>query len=267
MRMYWSVFKLRLYNGLQYRSAALAGIVTQFFWGFIAIMVFEAFYSQALSQPPMSLPELISYIWLKQAFLILVILWLRDSELSDLITSGNIAYDLCRPSGIYNFWYAKLLAQRLSGAALRCSPILIISFFLPHPYRLMSPPDSFAFWLFIISLLLGLLLVTAISMLIYISVFATLSPSGSFLMFAVLGEFLSGMIVPIPLLPQWLQQILYALPFHFTADFPFRVYSGHIPASEALVGIGIQMIWLAVLFVVGKWLMSRALRNIVVQGG
>ncbi len=33
MRMYWSVFKLRLYNGMQYRSAALAGVVTQFFLG------------------------------------------------------------------------------------------------------------------------------------------------------------------------------------------------------------------------------------------
>lgn len=230
-------------------------------------MVFEAFYSQALSQPPMSLPELTSYIWLKQAFLVLVMLWIRDNELSELITSGNIAYELCRPSGLYNFWYAKLLAQRLSGALLRCSPILIVSFFLPYPYRLTLPSGSIAFLLFILSLLLGLLLVTAISMLIYISVFATLSPSGSFLMFAVLGEFLSGMIVPIPLLPEWLQNIIYTLPFHFTADFPFRIYSGHIPAHEAMTGIVMQVVWLGVLLALGKWLMSRALRNVVVQGG
>ena len=48
MRVYASVLKLRLLIGMQYRAAALAGVATQFFWGFISIMVFEAFYSHAV---------------------------------------------------------------------------------------------------------------------------------------------------------------------------------------------------------------------------
>ena len=30
--------------GLQYRAAALAGVATQFAWGFMEIMIFRAFY-------------------------------------------------------------------------------------------------------------------------------------------------------------------------------------------------------------------------------
>ena len=41
---YLSFFRLRFAMGLQYRTAALAGIVTQFVWGFMEIMIFKAFY-------------------------------------------------------------------------------------------------------------------------------------------------------------------------------------------------------------------------------
>jgi len=267
MRAYLSVFKLRLAMGFQYRTAALAGIATQFFWGFIIIMVYQAFYSQTLVDPPMTLPQLVTYVWLQQAFLAFIALWFRDNELFQLITTGNIAYELCRPSGIYGLWYAKLLAQRLSSAVLRCFPILLVALFLPQPYRLSLPSELGTAALFIVALLLGLLVLVAISMLIYISTFITMSSAGSLLMFGVVGEFLAGMIIPIPLMPQWLQSIVYVLPFRLAADFPFRVYSGHIQASEALSTIPLQLLWLAALVAIGKFSMGRVLRRVVVQGG
>jgi ABC-2 type transport system permease protein len=206
MNVYYSVLKLRLLHGLQYRVAALAGVATQFFWGFMYIMIFEAFYEHAADPPPISLRELVTYIWLQQAFLAFVMLWFRDQELFQLITSGNIAYELCRPCGLYGFWYAKLLAQRLSAALLRCFPILFVAFSLPDRYRMTIPPSLASGLLFVLSLLLGLLLLVAISMFIYISVFITMSPVGSLLMFGVIGEFLAGLIIPVPLMPDWLQR-------------------------------------------------------------
>ncbi|MGG1675587.1 ABC transporter permease [Neobacillus sp. NRS-1170] len=267
MNVYVSVLKLRLLNGMQYRAAALAGVATQFFWGFITIMVFQAFYESAAATQPISLKELITYIWLQQAFLVFVTVWFRDSELFDLITNGNIAYELCRPCELYGFWFAKLLAQRLSSAILRCFPILIVSFFLPKPYNMNFPPSLSAFLLFLSALMLGLLLLVAISMFLYISVFITMSPMGSLLIFGILGEFFAGLIIPVPLMPSWLQNIANVLPFRWTADFPFRVYSGHIPHTEALIGIFIQLVYLLVLVWLGRISMNRVLRKVVVQGG
>lgn len=267
MKAYVSVFKLRLYYGFQYRAAALAGIATQFFFGFVFIMVFQAFYSHASVTPPISLPQLITYVWLQQAFLSFIALWFRDNELFQLITSGNIAYELCRPIGIYNLWYVKLLTQRLSSALLRSLPIIVVAMLIPQPYRLMLPPDLATLATFLITLVLGLFILVALSMLIYISVFITLSPAGSLLMFAVIGEFFSGMVIPIPLMPAWLQEIVRALPFHYSADFPFRVYSGHIPLDAAWHGVVLQLVWLAALILLGKFAMGKSLRKIVVQGG
>jgi ABC-2 type transport system permease protein len=267
MRPYISIWKLRFINGLQYRAAALAGMATQFFFGFIFIMIFEAFYSQSVQNQPISLKELVAYIWLQQAFISFIMLWMRDNEIFQLITSGNIAYELCRPCGIYEFWYAKLMAQRLSNAVLRCFPVIAISFCMPQPYKMSLPPSLVAFVLFLITLMLGLLVLVSISMLIYISVFWTMSPVGSILMIGVAGEFFAGLIIPVPLMPTWLQTIANMLPFRFTADFPFRVYSGQIHEETALWGILLQFMWLAVLVGIGKLVMRRALRQVIVQGG
>ena len=201
MSAYISVWRLRFINGMQYRAAAYAGMVTQLFFGLVFIMIFVAFYSHSSQEQPISLKDVVSYIWLQQVFLAFIMLWFRDNEIFQLITGGNIAYELCRPCGIYEFWFAKLLAQRVSSAVLRCFPILLIAFLLPPTYRLSLPPSLTTLMLFLLTLMLGLLLIVSISMLIYISVFWTMSPTGSILMIAVAGEFFAGLVIPVPLMP------------------------------------------------------------------
>jgi len=267
MSAYLSVCKLRFINGLQYRTAAFAGLTTQLFFGLIFIMVYVAFYNGSTKALPMELNEVVTYVWLQQIFLGLIMLWLRDNEIFGLITNGNIAYELCRPVEMYGFWYSKLLAQRVANTVLRCLPIAFIVLLLPQPYRLSLPHSWSSFTLFLIALLLGLLVTVSISMLIYISVFWTMSPVGSIMMIAVASELLAGMILPIPLMPIWMQNITYFLPFRWTVDFPFRVYSGHIPYMEAIWGIAIQLIWLILLIAVGTWCLRKALRRVVLQGG
>lgn len=262
-----SILKMRLLRGMQYRASAAAGMVTQFFFGLIIIMVYIAFYEHSGAAQPMTLKEVTAYVWLTQMFYAFVAYWMYDGELFAQITSGNIAYELCRPWRIYPVWYAKLLAMRLSIVALRSLPIMAVVFLLPEPYRFTLPASPGAFLLFIAALFSGLLLVAAISMFVYISVFWTMSPVGSLIVATVTGEFFAGVILPVPFMPGWLQEIVYLLPFRWTADFPFRVYTGHIGAQDALAGIGIQMIWLAALVSAGQWLMGRALRRVVVQGG
>ncbi|MGF7060431.1 ABC-2 type transport system permease protein [Brassicibacter mesophilus] len=267
MKAYYSLFKMRLLKGLQYRMAALAGVSTQFFWGFMYIMIFEAFYSSTSATQPISFRELIQVLWLQQSFLVLIMLWFRDNELFNHITSGNIAYELCRPTDLYNFWYAKLIAQRLSGALLRCFPILIVASLLPYPYKFSLPPSILSFILFFIALILGLILIVAISMLIYISVFYTMSPTGSLLVFGVFGEFFSGLIIPVPLMPHALKNIVYLLPFRYASDLPFRIYAGNIGIKEGIISIVVQILWILILIALGKLWMSKALKRIVVQGG
>lgn len=117
MKKYLSFFRLRFITGLQYRTAALAGIATQFFWGAMEILTFRAFYQSDPASFPMTLQATSSYIWIQQAFLVLFMGWNMEAELFDAIRDGNISYELCRPLGIYHMWFARSLAYRLSCRA------------------------------------------------------------------------------------------------------------------------------------------------------
>ena len=102
---YLSFFKIRFSAGLQYRAAAIAGVVTQFFWGLMEIRMFMAFYRSDPSAIPMEWDSLVSYIWLQQALLAMFMLWFFDNSIFDEISSGGVALELCRPCDIYSMWF------------------------------------------------------------------------------------------------------------------------------------------------------------------
>ena len=78
---------------------------------------------------------------------------------------------------------------------------------------------------------------------------------------------LSGMIVPLPLFPDFLQPFLNAQPFRGLVDVPFRIYSGNIDAAAAWPDIAQQFIWALIIIGIGKWLLTRSMHRVVVQGG
>lgn len=267
MKQYLSFFRIRFQTGLQYRTAAIAGISTQFVWGGMEILMFKAFYEASPGAFPMSFEALTSYVWLQQAFLALFMPWFWDAEIFKAITDGNISYELCRPAGLYEMWFAKNMAIRLSKAVLRCFPVLIAAAFLPAPYGIMLPGDMQGTVLFLLSMLLAFGVVVAFSMLIYISVFFTISGQGIKMISSCLAEFLSGAVIPLPFMPDGLRQLAEFLPFASMQNAPLRIYSKDIAGAAAWQVIALQLFWLVFMCAAGKLLMHRALKQVVVQGG
>ena len=163
MKAYISYFKLKFISGLQYRSAAIAGMLTQFFFGIIYIMVFVAFYESGSKGNVMTLNEVITYLWLNQAFFGIVNQRYKDSDILKLIRTGNLSYELARPKDIYFMWYFKILGDRLAATFLRSVPLLIAVIFFPKPYNLGAPASLLSFILFIVSFIIGALLVAALN--------------------------------------------------------------------------------------------------------
>lgn len=266
MKQYLVFFKLKFIIGLQYRMAALAGLVTQFFFGIVFILVYVSFY-ESNNSAPMKLDELITYLWLGQSFFALMFLYYKDNELLEMIKNGNIAYELCRPQNLYIKWFTKTISTKLASAFLRCFPVLIVSLLLPRPYNLSLPVSIESFLLFILSMIIGTFLVSAIATLYHIITFFTIDEKGVLGMLMVIADLFAGSIVPIPFLPNFLQMISKYLPFAYIFDLPYRIYSGNIGVNVALLNILIQFIWLIVIVFIGYILTNKALKRVVVQGG
>jgi ABC-2 type transport system permease protein len=226
---YYSFFRMRFISGLQYRTAAAAGILTQFFWGALGLLSYQAFYEGNPSAFPMSFQALASYIWLQQAFLALFMTWFFENEIFQTITDGGIVYELCRPTDLYGMWFFRSMANRASKAVLRCMPIIIVASFLPSPYGIGLPASVAAGFWFVITTFLGFLVVVAFCMLIYIITFFTYSPTGIKLVAVSLVEFFAGAVIPLPFLPEGVRNWLNCFPL-----LPCRMFLfGYIPGISS----------------------------------
>lgn len=267
MKKYLSFFRIRFSTALQYRAAAWAGVSTQFFWGFMKLLMFSAFYGSDPNAFPMEFSQLSSYIWLQQAFLVLVAFWVMDNDVFALILDGGIAYELLRPMDLYNMWFLKNMARRTGGALLRCVPIILITVWLPAPFALGPPAGLLAFGMFLVTMTLGLILVVSTCMLIYIATMRLMNYQGIKMFMVSLVELMSGGVVPLPFFPDGFRQVAELLPFAAMSNLPFRIYSGDIAGVEMAFFVLLQILWVVVFQVWGRLWMRHSLKNVVVQGG
>jgi ABC-2 type transport system permease protein len=270
LRPYRAILSARFRMFLQYRAAALAGLWTQVFFGLVLLMIYEAFYRSSTALQPMTFAEVVSYVWLGQA-LLAMLPWNADAEIRAMVRSGAVAYELCRPIDLYFLWYARALAWRTAPTILRAAPMCAIAVVvLPlvglGEWRLAGPPSTAAALAFGATLACTLLLGCALTTLINISLLWTISGDGAVVL-TTLVTFLSGMIVPLPLFPDWAQPIVQVLPFAGLVDLPFRVFTGHIPPGAAVLVLLHQIFWTIALVLFGRWVLSHGIRRVVVQGG
>ena len=255
MRSYLCAFRLRRKMELQYRGAMIGGIVCQVVFGLILIALYRALYSSK----PQALPleHVVTYVWLQQAFFRMLLA--SDPDLLDKIRTGGIAYDLCRPVSLYGFYYARIMAQKITGSVMRAVPMLLFAALLPEGWGICMPASVPALLLSLLALLLGLLCVSALENITMAFTMRTLDPRGVQAMLNLLMMTLSGK-------DRW-QKVITLLPYAQLLDAPIRLYTGDTPVSAAAGILGIQAAWIVLLTALGVRLWNRHQRKIVLQGG
>ncbi|HZC17400.1 MAG TPA: hypothetical protein VE309_11625 [Caulobacteraceae bacterium] len=273
LRPYLATFSARFQLMLQYRAAALAGFATQCWWGGIHIMVFAAFFggAGAAARSPISLSQVITYTWLAQGFLSLNP-WSGDPDVAAKVRTGAVGYDRLRPVDAYNWWFVNAAAWMTARAAPRAGLMLALTGMVFPLVGLnawaWAPPASLqAALMFAVSMVLVVLLSSAIVMLINICVAATLTDRGVNNFVAPIAILFSGNLIPLPLFPDWARTVLFVQPFAGVVDIPFRIYLGQITGPTALAGIGLQVFWIVVLGGLGRLWMDRVMGRLQVQGG
>lgn len=263
MRAYFAILKGRLSILFQYRAAAIAGVSTQVFWGIVKVMILTAFYAQAAEPAPISLVQAVTFTWIGQALLGLIP-WNVDKEVETQIKSGNVAYELIRPLDLYWLWFCRSMAMRVVPTLLRSIPLFILAGLF---FGLIPPLSWLAGIAFGISLVFSALLSSAITTLVIVTLFWTISGEGVLRLLPHVVIVFSGMVVPLPLFPDWLQPFLNIQPFRCILDIPCRLYTGVIPSNEAFYYLAFQLLWGSIFVFTGRSLMKKAIKQLVIQGG
>lgn len=263
MNRYLAIVKARFLVLFQYRAAALAGLFTQIFWGLIYTMVFTAFYTENSAASPITLSQAIAFIWINQALLQLIP-WNFDKEVLEEIRSGNVCYSLIRPLELYWFWFSKAIALRIVPTLLRSIPLIALA----SMFFGLEPPISWhAGALFLLSCIFSLLLSSALTTIVAITLFWTISGEGIIRLMPSVVILLSGVLVPLPLFPEWMQPFLSLQPFRAILDIPCRFYTGILATEQWLYYLLFQLMWAFFFILLGKYLLKRSLQKLVIQGG
>ena len=263
MKPYLAVLVSRFLTLLQYRAAAIAGVGTQLFFGLVRVMIFDGFYRSSAGPHPLTAEQMTTYIWLGQAMLLLVMLDI-DKDVAAMIRTGNVAYEMTRPLDLYNLWFARAISGRAAPLLMRALPIFVVAGLL---LELRAPSSAAASALFLVSVIGGMLLAASMVVLMTISLLWTISGEGLYRLAAPMIFFFSGIVIPIPMFPDWMQLPLNILPFRGLIDTPFRIYMGVFTGQVAVFSILQQLVWMVALVFLGRMILARGLRRLVVQGG
>ena len=262
---YLAIFRARLRVLLRYRAAAWAGVGTQLFFGIVLIATRKAFYEHSTAVPPLPFAKMVTYSWLVQALFAMSPFTANpDPEVRKQLLDGSVAYELCRPLDLHTLWLVRNAANRLAPTLLRSGPIFALGILF---FGMEPPPSALALGSFLLAICGALALIAAWCALICTSLLWTLSGDGLARTGPFLVSLLSGQLVPLALYPDWLQPALKFLPFSGMLDAPFSLYLGTVPPSGVVGVLAHQLAWTLCFVLLGRFLLARGLKRLVVQGG
>jgi ABC-2 type transport system permease protein len=178
-----------------------------------------------------------------------------DWEMANRILDGLVSIDLTKPVDFQR-------ARAASVPAAILGTLIAVLVFRPA-----GPASPLAAALTAFSLLFIFPLAFGISYLATLCCFVTQRFLGIQWAKDSMVAFFSGMMVPLALMPVWLQGIAWAMPFvHFTTT-PASIYLGRVNTADALGLIAAEAAWAAGLWIIGRLIWRQLVKKVTIHGG
>lgn len=261
--MYFALTRLAFQRQLAYRSAALAGLATNFFFGMLRAAVLVALYGARREMAGISLPAAITFTGLTQAVIGFHSLF-GWYEMMNSIYTGAVASDLLKPMGYFRYWLAQDLGRALAQLVLRGFPILAIYALLLD----ITVPQTAGQWLaLVVSLFLSWLIGFAFRFWVNLAGFWTPDARAIGRLAFILVYFLSGFLVPLRFFPEWFVRLCALTPFPSMINTVTEIYLGVLQGPPLLLALLQQAVWAALLIAACQLTLRAGVRRLVIQGG
>jgi ABC-2 type transport system permease protein len=158
------------------------------------------------------------------------------------IREGRLSAQLLRPL----FPIVEDLAFFLGWKPVVILLWLPIAAFLSLVFHPVLSPSPFAIVVFLVSLLGAYLIRSLNQSSLGLITFWTTRVGPIFQLYIAAELLLSGRLVPLTLMPVWVQHLADVLPFRWTFGFPIEALVGNLSNEQLIAGLGAQLFWVAV---------------------
>lgn len=264
MKKYVHVFKLSLLSSLEYKvdfffsifGAFLPIVIQYFMWR----SIFEASGDTVVFG--YTFPQMFMYT-VFSAMISKIISSGIQFEISNDIKHGQLSSFLYRPA---SYTMYKISAY-LGGKAV----YLIISFLIIYTVLVAFKIDIATSGLRFPVFMLALLFAFVLNFLIYhiISSLAFWLDEIWYFYFAMgfLINLLSGGIFPLDIFGKTVSSLASYMPFQYTIFFPVNIVNGRYEMKEIVMGIGLQLVWIAIMAMVSAVCWGRGKKKYSAVGG
>jgi ABC-2 type transport system permease protein len=252
---------------LAFRAEVLLFLFGQLLKIFVQVYIWHALFSDSnhlTSQAgTISIQEMITYVVISS---VISVFATNDVifRVSSKVSSGEIAMDLIKPMSFRSVIFCQAFGTNMYRTLFELIPLITVSLLFFH-VQLPSLANGLAFLLLVINgLILNFLITYTIGLIAfwYILVWQVNTVLNGLI------RLFSGAFIPIWFFSDSLVQVSYFLPFRLIYFEPISVFLGKVTGWQELLAIVIQqLVWIAGFLLLQKWMWSRAVRRLVVQGG
>jgi ABC-2 type transport system permease protein len=258
MKKYWVIVKIMWERALVYRFTIAAYRIGEIAETLILIVMWTAVYGNSEIIRGYSLKEMITYYILGNLIDVIVRNW-STSRIADEIKNGQLSISLVKP--IEYFWasvYREIGRLSLPMLMSFASQLLVVVFFLR---RIIINMNIAVISVIILMTVLAFIIELLISYLVGLIAFWTDEVDGIYTSIGRLRKFFAGGYFPLNLLPLAYVKISYVLPFAYSFFVPTQLYLNKLSLLAGFYGLGVQLVWIAVLYVIIKIVWNSGLKK------
>nr|WP_269145563.1 ABC-2 family transporter protein [Cohnella fermenti] len=249
-------------NQLAYRSEVWLRLLGNLLAILIQVEIWRAVIGSS-GQEGASLDQMITYSILNP--LLLALLSTNVSEAVDSsLKSGSIATELIRPLSYPLYLLAGSLGLSLYKLAFTVAPAFALAGLL---FGVLPPASPMNLLAFVAALLIAMLMSFLLGYLVSLLAFWLMSHFALSWMLGGLITIFSGSFLPLWFYSSGWAAVAEALPFQYLGYVPAAVYLGTMTDEAMWRTLAIGLIWAAALLLLVRWLWSRAVRRLIIQGG
>ena len=263
MRLFWEIVRRSFRRHLTYRAAALAGLVTNIFFGLVRAAVLVALYGNREVVEGLDLQAVVTYTGLTQAVIVYLSIF-GWYDLMNAVHQGDVGADLLKPMRLFTFWLAQDLGRALVGLALRGLTIMLVYALL---FDIVYPNGLVQWGALALALGLSWLLSFAYRFLVNLAAFWSPDAKGIGRFAFVIVMFFSGFLMPLRFFPDWVQGVAYLTPFPHMLNTVVEVYLGVVTGPALARALLAQALWAVGLVVLCQLVLHKATRRLVILGG
>jgi viologen exporter family transport system permease protein len=178
------------------------------------------------------------------------------------IREGRLAGDLLRPLNILHYDLAFFAGWKFVVVGLWI-PIAIGLSAVFHPDL---HPSALEIVVFICAIWGAYFVRTMFQATIGMLNFWTTRGAAAFDLYMATEMLLSGRLVPLRLMPGWVQTLADFLPFKWTFGFPIESLVGHMSTRSLFLGLGAQVMWTAIGYVLFTFAWRAAIKRFSAVG-